>query len=478
MKNILIIADGILAKHFLERVMSAKIIKHHYTIVTYRSKTLPGIRHENFTFYSFDPTSYEKLSHIMRQDFYQAMILMTKKIDALPTYTNLRSLSPKIQIFLMDLWGMEDEKIEDSSLNIVDARKIISTRFMDFFPDTPVVAQNVGLGIGEVMEIQVPVGSSYVYRHISSILQRKWRIVMIYRNQSYILARPSLMIQPNDVLLIVGEPNVLQNIFKSLDQEIGQFPSPFGTGIYCFVDMKRMKENDIQGVLNDSILLHSKLNNKRLHIKVINPKFSELFAKIKKLNSNSINVTVDYFNTETKNVILEDSKNLNIGLAIVCEKFFKSNKELLYSLKLPILKIGKWGFANLKTGVVLGDDTSNIEKYSSIVLDCCLQLELKTSLYHYDPNNKADKIEIEEHYKNLSKLFKKEVDINFDNTINPIIKLKNRKDLLQFVPFIEDLTKNSLLSIFSTNLDESHYMLANNYQIFIPIETQNEKEKI
>ena len=33
-------------------------------------------------------------------------------------------------------------------------------------------------------------------------------------------------------------------------------------------------------VINDSLLLHSKLNSNKLHIKVINPTYSKLFEKV------------------------------------------------------------------------------------------------------------------------------------------------------------------------------------------------------
>ena len=62
MKKILIIADGILAKQFLEKVMETEAGENSYTIITYKEETLPKRRPENFKFFEFDPTSYEKLA--------------------------------------------------------------------------------------------------------------------------------------------------------------------------------------------------------------------------------------------------------------------------------------------------------------------------------------------------------------------------------------------------------------------------------
>lgn len=97
MKKILIIADGILAKHFLERVMAHKGSENHYTVITYRPKTLPKTEKipENFTFLDFDPTSETKLSMVVHKEFAQIMILVSKEVDAVASYRNIRKINPK-----------------------------------------------------------------------------------------------------------------------------------------------------------------------------------------------------------------------------------------------------------------------------------------------------------------------------------------------------------------------------------------------
>lgn len=51
MKKILIIADGILAKQFLEKVMETEAGENSYTIVTYKEETLPknALKISNFS---------------------------------------------------------------------------------------------------------------------------------------------------------------------------------------------------------------------------------------------------------------------------------------------------------------------------------------------------------------------------------------------------------------------------------------------
>ena len=57
MKNILIVANGVIARHFLERLFVTKST-HHYTIITNDDELSKDVNLENFTFYHFDSTKH------------------------------------------------------------------------------------------------------------------------------------------------------------------------------------------------------------------------------------------------------------------------------------------------------------------------------------------------------------------------------------------------------------------------------------
>ncbi|ANE35898.1 putative TrkA domain protein [Campylobacter iguaniorum] len=473
MKNILIIADGILAKHFLERLFNSKNNSlHNYTIITYNDETIPQMQtnFENFSFFSFDPTSLAKLSKNIKEDYEKFLIIMDSEFDTKSVYENLKKISQKTEIDIMDQWGLEDEiTTNDFRLRLIDARKILSSRFMDFLPDVPVIADNIGLGIGEIMEVKVPNGSSYVYRHVGNIRKKKWKIAMIYRSQDYIIATPETIILPNDVLLIVGEPRVLESVFRAVKKEPGQFPSPFGNNIYLILDMKRMSQERINLLIKDAILIHSKLNNKKLFIKVINPTLTSVFSKIKKLATKSIYVSIDYQNTDL-NITKANMGELDIGLIITDTKTFNAKKQVFWTLKTPVLKIGEFGFATVKSGVIVGNE-DDAEHHSSVIMDCCKQLDFDIDFYHFDTKFSSNTDSLIEHFENLSKLFNKKVNIIKDGQ-NPLLKLRKRDDILQFISLSQKIFENRFLSIFSKDTDKLHYMLDKNYQLFIP---QNDK---
>lgn len=465
MKKILIIADGILAKQFLEKVMETEAGENSYTIVTYKEETIPKKRPENFKFFEFDPTSYEKLAIILNEQFFQIMIIMSNELDVKATYTNIRKVDSKVRIVIMDRW---DLKIEDKRLLMLNSREILASRFTDHLPNTPIVAQNIGLGIGEIMEVSVPVGSSYAYRHLASIEQSKWKIAAIYRSNTLILPRPALMLLPNDLLLMIGDPKVLQSVFKSIKRELGQFPSPFGSSIYCLIDMLRMDDTEIDSLINDALLLHSKLNSNKLHVKIINPTYSKVLDKVKGYSNHHIHVMIDYFETNPRKVLREDTEKMDIGLIVVMNHFFQKNKKTLYKTKLPIFKMGKRGFGGLNQGVVLSNDAHEIEQESSVIFDVATQLSLELKLYSYNPDHENAKNSLIEHFDNLSKIFGREVDV-VQSDKNPLVKLRNKDNILQFIPFSPKILEANFFSIFSTDMEKLHFKLANNYQLFIPI---------
>ncbi|WP_172199557.1 COG3400 family protein [Campylobacter sp. RM16188] len=470
MKNILIIADGIVAKHFLERLFVTKNSSHHYSIITYKEGIVPsGLKIENFSFYNFDPTSLDRLKRAADGYFSQFLIVLEDKFEALSVYRNLRQISKKTDMLIFDTWGLNDDNeiSQDKHLTLLDGRNIMTIRLMDYLPDMPVIADNIGLGEGEIMEVKVPVGSSFMYRHIGSVQQKKWRIAMVYRGSNFMIARPNLMILPNDTLLIVGEPSVLLSVFKSIKREKGQFPSPFGLNLYTLLDMKHMSQDECMRLIDESIALNERLNNRRLYIKVINPTMNPVYERLKELEDSSIIISFDYFSCSAS-VIKSDILVFDIGLVITDNKFFKANKKLLFDIKKPVMKIGVGNLSQLKKGVILSG-SEDMESHSSVILDCCSQLDVDITLYHFDTMNSNDDQSIVEHFENLSKIFGKKVEIINDKSENPLVKLSNEKNLLQFISFSRKMSRRDIFAIFSNDMNRLYGKLSDNIQIFIPI---------
>ncbi len=469
MKKILIIADGSESRAFLQRLEDLDTSENIYHIVYYREATLPQKRSEQFIYYRFDPTSFVKLSPLIEDiDFFQVMLILGNRVDLLATYENIRKVTTTLPVVLLDKWHLS---IEDPHTTILRLQERIANLLSNYLPDIPLWAQNIGLGQGEVMEIKIPFGSAYVYRHIGNIEQKRWRIAAIYRNQKIMLPEPKTMLMPEDAILAVGNPNVLKGVYKSIKRQFGQFPLPYGQNIYTFIDMMRMDDAAIEQLCNDAMLMHAKLNSKKLIIRIVNPRLGKMFEKLKGYQeSASIDVLFDFLNISMQRMVMNDIELNYIGLLITDRAFFKDNISFLYKLRIPILKIGENGFFNIRHSVVLSEESDKIEQLSSMIFDCASQLGLDISFFDFTADANEEREKIIEHFENLSKLFEEKVRI-IKTDKNPIRELLPQDDFLQFVIFEKKLLEPRWLAFFSTDIEKQYFRFLDKYQLFLPYES-------
>jgi len=471
MKNILILADGIVAKHFLHRISETFISANTYTVIALDKTILPMNQPSFFTFYTFDPTSYIKLSRVLKRDYDDIFIIMKNRVDAEESYRNIRRDQPFTRITFYNKWGIV---FDDENLLNIDANELLASRLYDFLPNVPVIAQNVGLGQGEIMEVLVPFGSAYVYRHIGTIIQNQWRIVGLYRSNKLILPTPSLMIKPNDVLLLVGKPSVLESVFKAIKQELGQFPAPFGENLYLYLDMQNETVDCILNCLEQVEYLQKRIKQRKLVIRVCNPTEIKLLEKIKSLDSKNIEIIVDYKHINPRDIIGDDILKYNIGLIICGSDIFSQNfyKQIFFLIKKPVLQLSQNSLINLKKLVVILSEDKNMEIISTTVFDVASQLDLDIELRDFKPDGDAPKKSfILNHYENLSNIFSKNMEV-LQSEKNPIRELATEDDFLQIVPFTKKIMGNRLFSIFSTDFEKLYFKLSHNPQLFVPVDIE------
>ena len=467
MKNILIIAHGQTAQIFLKRVANTDLSKKRYFIVYYDDNTLDQEINEHFLLYKFDPTSTVKITALLNShDFYQSMIVLSNKVDTMATYENIRAIYPEMQIVIHDRWQLG---IDNAFITVVESRDLISNMLVNHLPDIPLHATNIGLGQGEVVEFKIPFGSPFTYRYISNIEQKRWKIVAIYREHKLLIPNFKTTIEPNDSILAIGNPNVLKSVYKSINREFGQFPIPFGENIYCYIDMQSMSDEEIEKLTNDAMLLHSNLNSNKLLFRVVNPRYCDTLNKIKSYDKGSMQVELDFHDHNKKDIINRDVEKYTIGMFITDEEFFSANISLLHHLKIPVLKIGKSSFFNIKESVALSNESEKTEKISSTIFDISSQFKLDISIYEFEGGESGEFKKVIDHFNNLSKLFEEKVKV-IKTRRNPLRELGSKDNILQFLPFDESVEQKSIFSFFTKNINKLHFQLSDNYQIFLPSE--------
>ena len=465
MKKILILADGNIGKHFVERVADTYTSENIYYVVSMNKLEIANAKPSQFKFYQFDPTSFYKLANLLKMEFIQVIIALKSSVDVEVSIKNIRMVKSQLRIVTLDRWGLE---FDDANMVVINTNELLSSRLLDYLPNVPVIAQNVGLGEGEIMEVLVPFGSSFVYRHIGALEQKNWKIVAIYRNQRLILPTPKRMIQPNDLLLLVGEPSVLKTVYRAIKRELGQFPAPYGNNLYLYIDMAIEDEKTLPKLIKRAKYIHNKLGDK-LFVRVVNGSDIEVLQKIKSHRSDNIIIDIDYTTLDYRTIILNDIKKMNIGLVMISSALFSTAalRQCLYDSKVPVLKLSKKPFSKLKDSIIILTENRDLEKISTTVFDISAQLSFNLELFEFAQEKTDAKDRIVEHYENLALIFSKSIKIISEES-NPIRFLKQKENFLYCLPFTEKILDLPLYSLFSTDSEKLYHRLGEYHQLFIP----------
>jgi hypothetical protein len=460
MKNILILADGSIAKHFIEWVGRKRVAENKYYVTCFNEGATPEKMGKNITLIKADPTSYARIRHIMDEvKFSHVFIIMQNKEDALYTLKNIRLVEDRIRVIFVNQWDDPEAGRDEENVTVIDTDELIAAHLYDQLPNVPVIAQNVGLGKGEIMEIHVPFGSTYAFRHVGSILQRKWKIAAIYRKEKQILPTNATTILPNDTLLVLGKPIVLEGVYRTINKRIGLFPEPFGKNLYLIIDF-RYDKNQALFYLKESLYMLERLEEKQLYVRILYPNDFALIDTLKSYESEQVTVSVCYDEEDIDHLIEYDIQEYDIGLVLSSIDAFKEEKimQMLYALRKVVYLFGDEALYNIKKAVILmEDDDRKMESISSTAFDVSESLGFEMCLCDFDPegefeHNENKKIIIE-HYETLSHIFNMEIEIA-RKVSNPLRELSHMENTIHIAPFEQELHGNSIWRLISTRVSD------------------------
>ena len=456
MKNILILASGIVAKQFIDWVSTNRVAENQYYVTCYKTGTTPAKMAKNITLIDADPSSFSKLDRIMSTTKFSNIFIVMEDIeDAKYVLKNLALIITNVRIVLVNQWDDDEIGKDQDNITIVHSDRLVAAHLYDQLPNVPLVAQNVGLGQGEIMEVHVPFGSSYAYRHIGSILQRKWKIAALYRDDKQILPSNATMIRPNDTLLILGKPIVLDGVYKTINKRMGLFPEPFGKDIYLILDFRHDRDNALRYV-KESLYLLNKLENKSLVIRILYPNDFDLLDEIKAFEAHNVMILVYYENEDTKTLLEYDIHEYDIGLIMNSIPTFEADnrKETLYDLKKLVYIFGTKHLYDIHRSIVVMSEDEKMESISSTIFDISETLGLGFTLANFDPDGDFEsKKMIIEHYETLTHIFN--IEMNLEEKIaNPIRELSKMSYILQVAPFEKRLNTDSLKKLISSKMED------------------------
>ncbi len=498
MKHVLLVVDGDIALHFVNK-LSNEYSSNNFYIVVYRDdKFLPKRIPSTFKFYQCDYTSHFRLDNVLlNKEISDIFIIVNEELEGNAVYYYLRNKYKKSRI-IRSIHSLEQRheevKRNDDNLLFIAETNVVASRLLFRVPNIPVIPRGFGLEQGELMEIGIPSGSIFAHREVSTIQQSGWKIVGIYRKGNFQLSSRRAIILPGDTILVAGEPKVTQTIYNQIRSDMGQFPSPFGRDICLIIDMKLQNNKTILYDCKEAIYIHRHLKSTRLTIKVIHATDFDLIKKIENFRQKDISVVIDYDNLDFTKT-LSNKIDEKVGLIIVSNEIFSNRKYryVLWDSKLPVFKIGKsplhptnYDYTLSKRNLylkekmlyppnvaesllVIAGDKKRDSNISTLIFDISRQLCLNVRAYDFDPDGHFSNI-VEGEFNSLSRIFDRKFFIDRSNANNPILYIqKLQKPILHFIPFSFSITKSRLLAFMYTRFEAIAFMNNTNPQLFLPI---------
>ena len=146
MKNILILANSEMAKHFVQWVGKRRINENVYYISCSTCPVnMPSSSINNFNFIDIDPTSLFRLETIMSEiEFSIVYVVMNEKNEALATLKNIQNINPKTLVVFANKW--DNLVLDSENVSIVNFNELLSINLYEKLPNVPKIAKNIGLG--------------------------------------------------------------------------------------------------------------------------------------------------------------------------------------------------------------------------------------------------------------------------------------------------------------------------------------------
>jgi len=93
------------------------------------------------------------------------------------------------------------------------------------------VATSIGLGEGEIQEVEVLANSSVIGQRLADLRPRRWLVGAVYREGELIVPHGDTVIQEGDRVVIVGEPDILSAMATHIGQGESEFPLHYGCNL-------------------------------------------------------------------------------------------------------------------------------------------------------------------------------------------------------------------------------------------------------
>lgn len=93
------------------------------------------------------------------------------------------------------------------------------------------VATSIGLGQGEIVEVEVLANSAVIGQRLAQLSPRRWLVGAVYRGGELIVPHGDTVLREGDRVLLIGEPDILSAIATHIGAGAAKFPMHYGSKI-------------------------------------------------------------------------------------------------------------------------------------------------------------------------------------------------------------------------------------------------------
>lgn len=120
------------------------------------------------------------------------------------------------------------ESLRESDIEVVSRDTAVATVLRNRLERSSVVAESVGLGEGELLQITIHPSSLAIGRALRSFSPRDWTVAAVFRRGRLVIPHGDTVLEAHDRLLLIGQPHVLPAVGEYLRVGRTRFPLPYG----------------------------------------------------------------------------------------------------------------------------------------------------------------------------------------------------------------------------------------------------------
>ncbi len=341
----------------------------------------------------------------------------------------------KSQIIVILYESEKSELFSKYSVKIIKPIDIVINIILNTIEKNYSKAINIGLGKGEIIEVQILAKSHLVDRLLKYIRPTRWRIAAIYRNGQLVIPSGDERIKVGDTVVLIGEPKVLENLVNILLKGIPQFPLQYGTDAVFPVNKKFIESiEEVSFFLSnikikDTIVIPFKNNLDEEVISLIRKHLKGAKILSKKIYSISSLMKI----SETTGIYTIPYTKLSLFQRMKVKRFFKESGKPFFLVKdsYPYKEI----VVSLNTvepalALEIGIEISRLLELPFRVIYGTLPKEIRTE---EDEEKIKERLDI---ISDFESIYKKKISFEIleGNPVKESVKyLKNRKESLLIV---------------------------------------------